>query len=301
MQPFLPMSPILTNTLPEGDEWMYQLKWDGFRILAFVDNGKVELFSKKMLSKNRNYPDLIEALEKLTGTFVLDGEAVILDPATGRPSFQKMQQRDKLTDPALIRRAVAREPVHYMLFDVLQIGEEDLRGIPFKERFRRLEELAAGWKPPLYRTDLYGDAGTLWEWVTANEWEGVIAKRAGSLYREGKEHKDWFKRKRAVRHEVQAVGFLLKEGRLASLVMSREGRYFGRVSSGLNERVKRELRGLKTGRIIEDYFMGTPEGLRSAEVLWLEQPLTILVTGREVTESGLLRHPKLLALEGMTL
>jgi len=77
------MSPILTDRLPEGGEWTYQLKWDGFRIIAFVDRGRVELISKRMTPKTKVYPELVEALSALPGTLLLDGEAVVLDPATG--------------------------------------------------------------------------------------------------------------------------------------------------------------------------------------------------------------------------
>ncbi|MVP02016.1 DNA ligase [Paenibacillus lutrae] len=301
MQRFTPMSPILSTDIPGGDDWVYQLKWDGFRIIALVDQGRVELFSKKMLPKNLNYPDLVKALEKLEGSYVLDGEAVILDPATGKPSFQKMQQRDKLTGLGLINRSAQREPAHYMLFDLIQLGQEDLRRVSFQERYKLLQEAGASWEPPLYVTDLYEDGQALWDWAEANAWEGIISKRLSSPYRSGKDHHDWFKRKTVLRVEAQGVGVLVKEGRAASLVMRRSGRYFGRVSSGLSQRSKQKLLSLEAGRSLEDYFPAAPEGLRGMDVRWLEEPLPLLVTGREVTENGILRHPKLLSIGGIPL
>ncbi|WP_235847650.1 ATP-dependent DNA ligase [Paenibacillus tuaregi] len=301
MHPFTPMSPILTEQLPSGGEWIYQLKWDGFRILAWVDNGKVELYSKKMLPKNRNYPDLVEVLSKLPGTFLIDGEAVILDGHTGQPSFQLMQQRDKLTDASLIRRSVARHPVQYILFDLLRIGDEDLRNRSYTERRRQLELLADGWKPPLHLAEQFEDVDGLWSWVTQHGWEGIVAKRCSSRYKEGKEHKDWFKRKTILHFDVAIAGIIWKEGRISSLVMQKQGRYFGRVSSGLNERVKLRLRELPAGAGVEAYFPVLPEGLRNAEIHWLDEPLEGRVTGREITELGLLRHPKVIDLGGIPL
>lgn len=298
MPVFKPMAPILTDRLPQGDEWGYQLKWDGFRILALVDEGRVELVSKYGLPKTKTYPDLVRVLSRLPGRFLLDGEAVLLDPATGRPSFQRMQQRDKLADPALIRRAAERSPVQYVAFDLLQLGGRDLRGRPFRERHEALDQLAADWEPPLCTAQLFPDGDALWDWVCEREWEGVIAKRLDSPYAEGKDHRDWFKRKTALRLEAEAVGIVYREGRVASLVLQQGGKYLGRASSGLDAAAKRELGRLPTVPAAGPRSGELPEGLRGAEIRWLAEPLPVTVSGRELTEAGLLRHPKLLAIGG---
>ncbi|WP_426446766.1 DNA ligase [Paenibacillus sp. S-38] len=301
MPVFKPMSPILTDRLPQGEGWGYQLKWDGFRTLALVNDGRVELFSKYGLPKSKVYPDLAEALSLLPGRFLLDGEAVLLDPKTGRPSFQRMQQRDKLTDPALIRRAARRSPVQYIAFDLLQLGGEDLRGRPFRHRHEALQELAAGWTAPLYTAQLFPDGDALWDWVCQRAWEGVIAKRLDSPYAEGKDHRDWYKRKTALRLEAEAVGVIYREGRVASLVLQQAGRYLGRASSGLDADAKRVLGGLPAVPMPLAPPGPLPEGLRGADIRWLAEPLPVTVSGRELTEAGLLRHPKLLAIGGRAL
>jgi bifunctional non-homologous end joining protein LigD len=298
MKPFTPMSPILTDEIPQGEDWGYQLKWDGYRTIAMVQQGQVELYSKKMLLKNAKFPDLVKALAQLEGTFLLDGELVVMDPETNRPSFQKMQQRDKLTDPRLIKRGAEKEPVQYIIFDLLQLGEEDLRKRPFQERHERLQALAAHWGPPFFLTDLFEDGETLWAWVNTNGWEGVVSKKLSSAYREGKEHHDWLKRKTMLRMEIEAVGILMKEGRVSSLVMRKDGEYLGRVSSGLNDKWRRWLFDLKADRTLEDYFPELPEGLKGTKIRWLNEPFTCEVTGLEITEGGALRHPKLLSLGG---
>jgi bifunctional non-homologous end joining protein LigD len=298
MKPFTPMSPILTDEIPQGEDWGYQLKWDGYRTIAMVDQGQVELYSKKMLLKNAKFPDLVKALSQLEGTFLLDGELVVMDPETNRPSFQKMQQRDKLTDPRLINRGAEKEPVQYIIFDLLQLGEEDLRKRPFQERHERLQALAAHWGPPFFLTDLFEDGETLWAWVNTNGWEGVVSKKLSSPYREGKEHHEWLKRKTMLRLEIEAVGILMKEGRVSSLVMRKDGAYLGRVSSGLNDKWRRWLFDLKADLTLEDYFPELPEGLKGTKIRWLNEPFTCEVTGLEITEGGALRHPKLLSLGG---
>lgn len=142
MLPFQPMSPILVPALPKGEEWVYQLKWDGFRTISAVQSGQAAIWSKKMLLKTAVYPELAAALSRLKGSFNLDGEAVILDPETGRPSFQLMQKRDKLQEKSQIEQVSRLQPVQYVLFDLLYEEGKDLRGLPFIERNQRLQKLA---------------------------------------------------------------------------------------------------------------------------------------------------------------
>lgn len=296
------MSPILVSgELPAGPEWIYQLKWDGFRVLASVSGGEVRLWSKSMSDKTAVYPEIAAAIveKPAEDDFIIDGEAVVLDPSTGKPSFQRMQQRDKLNDPAAIRRAMKTHPIQWIMFDLLRYKGQDLRQLPFEERHQLLSGLVREWSPPCYLAEIYHDAESLWEWVRLNRFEGIIAKRLDSPYAAGKEHSDWFKRKTVFRAEAEIVGILIKDGRISSLAMRKDGRYYGRISSGLGDASKQALAGLSAEGRMEDYFEEMPDGLRRAKVLWLSRPLEAVVTGREVTENGLLRHPKLLSIKGV--
>jgi bifunctional non-homologous end joining protein LigD len=308
MKPFVPMSPIRVDEVPLGEEWRYQLKWDGYRVIASVDQGRVKLFSKNMLPANGMFPEFVEALSRIGGNLVLDGEAVILDPATLRPSFQKLQQRDK----RFRRAAGGREgsggtsvggsqvtdpgQVQYVIFDLLQLNGVNLRPQPLAERDRTLRELANGWRSPLALTDLFEDGGALWSWVIAHGWEGVVSKRLDSPYREGKQHRDWYKTKIVREWDVEIVGLLIREGRVSSLVMRRDGEYFGRNSARLNERIRAELAKLPAGKSWADYFRTPPEDIGREQFRWLQEPFKATVTGSEVTEAGTLRHPKIVRL-----
>jgi bifunctional non-homologous end joining protein LigD len=289
MLTFKPMSPILIHEIPQGTDWGHQLKWDGYRIIAWVDQTKVELYTKNMLLKNDKFPELVKALSELKGTFLLDGEAVILDPKTHRPSFQMLQQRDMKKSS----RTTKSVQVQYIIFDLLQVGDLNMRQFPFKERHERLHKLAAAWKEPLFLTELFENGEALWQWVKANHWEGVVSKRLSSHYRVGKGHKDWFKRKTSLELEVEIVGILMREGRISSLVMRKDGLYLGRNSLGLNGRIKSQLDQLPAEKSMEDYFSAMPEGLRGEKIRWLNQPFIAEVTGAEITEAGTLRQPKI--------
>lgn len=299
MKPFVPMSPIASDRLPQGEDWVYQLKWDGYRILASIQGGQVELFSKKMLPQNGKFPELTAAFSRITRSCLIDGEAIVMDPSTGKPSFQKLQQRLKFTLRGRTRPASSeRLPVQFIAFDLLELDGQDLRRLPFRERDRMLRELSAEWEPPLFTTDLFHNGQALWQWVQQHGWEGLVSKKLASAYKQGKEHLDWFKKKTLLQFDVEIVGIIWKEGRVSSMVMRENGVYFGRVSSGLNEKLKTWIRSLKVRNDEVNPFGYLPEGLKGAHVRWLESPVYARVTGSEVTEEGSLRHPKLLSLEG---
>lgn len=297
--PAEPMIPISRDTLPHGKEWGYQLKWDGVRLLAAVEKGKVELYSRKLLNKTSIYPEIVHQLQHYKasgssfsvskGTYLLDGEAVVFDPVKQRPVFQRILQRERS------RRPLQTEPPLFVLFDLLQEGDEDLRPLPYQERHERLTALFPEKHPQLFVTDLFPDGNQLWEWVKENEWEGVVSKKLSSSYKEGKNHQDWFKKKTALVLEVTIVGITIRGGQAASMVMIYESQYLGRVSLGLNMRQRQIL--LEYGKqytASSSPFNTKPADLKKETVLWLSKPFQLAVTGLEITSAGLLRHPKML-------
>jgi bifunctional non-homologous end joining protein LigD len=292
------MAPISQDEIPAGPDWGYQLKWDGVRILARIDRGKVELFSRKLLLKNQAYPELVHILSELEGPLLLDGEVIVFDAAKGRPVFQKVLQRERLRTSSNILQAGAKEPVQLVLFDVLHAMGRDMRELPYRERHELLLKLFPEKKERYFVTDLFPDSGALWSWVEERGWEGIISKRLSSPYREGKKHKDWFKKKTKLLLDVDIIGYTFNEGRLASLIMASDGLYFGRVSLGLNEESKRKLmlRGMLDDSAASRPFGALPADLKGIRLVWLTEPFRCTVTGLEITDAGLLRHPKLVLL-----
>ncbi|CAH0119398.1 Multifunctional non-homologous end joining protein LigD [Paenibacillus sp. CECT 9249] len=293
-----PMAPISSDRIPEGDDWVYQLKWDGVRMLAHVDHGRVELYSRKRLNKTAVYPEVVQQLAPLQGHYWLDGEVVYFDPELGRPNFQKVLQRERMRGVSL--NAAAATPIAYVLFDILMIRNEDLRGLPYSERHRRLASLFPEAKPQLFVTDQFQDGHALWAWIESRQWEGIVSKRLSSTYHEGKNHQDWFKKKTKLLLVPDIVGVKRNEGRVASLVMrSENGGYIGKVSLGLTTATRQWL---------EDYAESHPRGrpafhplpadLAKEEIRWIDEDhiLKCEVTGLEFTGDGLLRHPKIVKL-----
>lgn len=283
--PAVPMSPILSPVIPEGPEWCYQVKWDGVRTLARLDGtGGVELYSKRIELRNDTFPEIAAMLGTLRiGPCVLDGEIVYYDGV--KPNFQ----RGRLG----IRNGSGRDKLIFVLFDLLHDGGEDIRPLPFRERFERLSSKFPEKSPRLFVSDLYVDGNALWGWLSERGWEGLVSKRLDSPYIEGKHHKDWYKKRKELLLQPDVVGIKLREGQISSLVLSYEGRYIGHVS-GLDYASKRVLEQFMREHPGECPFLTLTPGMKKSEVAWLGVPFPCQVSALEFTDSGLLRQPKLL-------
>lgn len=290
-----PMIPVHEETIPVGDDWGYQLKWDGVRILARIDNGAVELYSRNMLRKDTIYPEVVRELAPKPGRFLLDGEIVYFDLGLNRPSFSKVLQRER--SRSIGTPSHNQGMICYVLFDLLFEGETDLRERPYQERYDRLKALFPSRTPTLFVTDMFSDGTALWQWVETHQWEGIVSKRLSGTYREGKKHRDWLKKKTALLLEISIVGVNMREGRVASLVMAQDGIFFGKVSLGLNERTKQSIHRYAASHTLElQPFPALPDELKKEHIIWLSRPFSCVVTGLEVTSAGVLRHPKIVKL-----
>jgi ATP-dependent DNA ligase len=184
--PVEPMLAKLADQVPEGPEWLYEPKWDGFRALAFRDGAEVTLQSRDLKPLNRYFPELIEPLRRhLPERCVVDGEIVIAGP--GGLDFEALLLR---IHPAASRVAMlAREtPAAMVIWDLLALGDEDLRETPQEERRRRLEVGLAGARPPIHLTPITADRSVALDWFDRFEGaglDGVVAKRRSDPYRPG--------------------------------------------------------------------------------------------------------------------
>ncbi len=184
--PIEPMLAKLTPTIPAGDGWLYEPKWDGFRCIAYIEDGSVYLQSRDSKPLGRYFPEIEEALARaVPGSAVLDGEIVIMG-ANGL-EFETLQLR---LHPAAsrVKRLAAETPANYVAFDILAEGETDLRKSPLSERRARLEALADNHEPDLYLTPATIDAEVAQDWFDRFEgagFDGVIAKRLDGTYQPG--------------------------------------------------------------------------------------------------------------------
>ncbi len=185
--PVLPMLAKRVDAVPDTGDWLFEPKWDGFRVLVFRDGDQILLQSRDTKSLNRYFPELVSGLlASLPRQCVLDGEIVI--EQAGRLEFETLQMR---IHPAAsrVRLLAAQTPASVVFFDLLALGENDLRASPFRERRARLEHLLAEAAPPIHLTPATANPALANEWFTRFEGaglDGVIAKPADGPYQPDK-------------------------------------------------------------------------------------------------------------------
>ncbi|GIU88478.1 MAG: ATP-dependent DNA ligase [Acidimicrobiia bacterium] len=296
------MTATLGTTPPRGEGWAFELKWDGIRGLAYVVGGDVRVLTRNGNDVTRRYPELEGLGAALAGhDAVLDGEIVAFDES-GRPSFERLQRRMHVSDPAAIGRLRVEVPVVYVLFDLLWLDGRLLVDEPYRERRALLSSLALdgpSWRTPPYEA---GDGHTTIALSERYGLEGYVAKRLDSPYEPGRRSRAWVKVKRRHRQELVVGGWLpgegARHGTVGSLLVGyhepdADGavrlRYAGRVGSGLRQADLRELSRLfeRCARDTSPFGAGTPpKGAR-----WVEPVLVVEVEFAHWTASGGIRAP----------
>jgi len=238
-----PIKPQLARSAkrpPEGEGWVYEPKWDGFRTIAYRDGDDVHLQSRGGKPMNRYFPEVVEQVRAMPADrVVLDGEMVI--EVDGVQEFDLLSQRIHPAD-SRVQKLAAETPAFYVAFDVLELDGHDLMGLAFAERRERLESLDLG---PVQLTPATDDVGSAGQWLTGTS-EGVMAKRADARYLPG-ERKAMVKIKRLRTADCVVVAFRFgkEEGTLGSLILGLyddggELRVVGHTS-GFKAKEKREL------------------------------------------------------------
>lgn len=209
-----PMLATTARELPASDDgdWIFEPKYDGIRILAFVAGGAVSLMTRNGNDKTAQFPEIADALKWLwksrQQSFVLDGEIVALD-AEGPARFQALQSRMHVSDPAAITAHRRTTPVALFAFDLLMDGKDSLVTEPWHVRRHLLHDVLSAPTPDVLRLSelLEGDPQSILDRAATNGWEGVIAKRASSRYAPGKRSRDWLKLKAEQRQEFVVGGY----------------------------------------------------------------------------------------------
>jgi bifunctional non-homologous end joining protein LigD len=274
--------------------WLFELKYDGYRVLARREDGRAVLRYRSGEDATALFPELTRALELLPADAVLDGEIVVLAP-DGRPSFEALQQRAAARG-AEVARAAAERPVTLFAFDLLALGDLDLRPLRLIDRKRLLASLVPRLGPVRYADHVEGRGEDLLREVVARGLEGIVAKRVDAPYRAGRSAA-WRKIKVDRTADLAVVGFTPGRGARgaigALLLAAREGdgwRFAGSVGSGIPAPT---LAALRT-RLAPDARRRPPCAgpvPRARGITWVEPRVVVEVRFREWTREGLLRQP----------
>jgi len=287
-----PMLATLTDAPFDDKDWIFEDKYDGFRMIAKIEGGKVTLYSRNGQIISRNYIEVAQALEGVKGDGVIDGELVALD-ANGVSHFQLLQN-------ALRKKA----KLHYCAFDLMFQNGEDLRRLPLLERKKQLKAILPRHKIITFCRHRKARGTEFFEEAERKGLEGIMAKRADSKYQSGARTDNWLKIKTSRRQEAVIAGFTAPRKTrpfFGALVLAlREGdswRYIGHVGTGFNHQTLEDLHGrlvkLKTGK--------SPFPVKvkdEAVTTWVKPQLVAEIKFTEWTSSREMRHPVYLGLRG---
>jgi len=274
--------PMLATPVDEpfdGAEWLFEIKWDGYRAIAFIENGKLRLVSRNQNELTERFSELKDLPKFVHAkTAILDGEVVALDEQ-GRASFSLMQQRTGFRAGGRRGAAKADVPVLYYVFDLLYLDGYDLRKLPLEERKKKLASLLLTGDSVRYSDHYENQGKALFEMARAKGLEGILAKKRDSIYQE-RRTSEWLKIK--ITHHLECVigGYTEPEGSRAhfgSVVLGLydgQGRliHVGQAGSGFDQKSLDEVwKLLKKRETKKNPFHGEVEALR--KVYWVRPEL----------------------------
>lgn len=291
---FSPQLATASSKVPEGDDWVHEVKFDGYRILCEINDSNVRLISRNRKDWTKRFSAVAAAVKDLDlKNSIIDGELIAVD-ASGVSSFQKLQQSLKIGKP---------EDLLYYAFDLPYLEGRDLRSMPLVDRKALLAELLHSHAPNdgviRYSDHFEGSGAEVLSKACEHQLEGIISKRRDSTY-ENHRSRTWLKSKCQGREEFVIGGFTKPHGArvgFGALLLGRydaDGKlkYCGRVGTGFDNNLLRDLKRRLTALLTDEPpFQNPPIGSEAKEVRWVRPKLVGEVEFTEETEDGMLRHP----------
>lgn len=286
-----PMLATLVDKSFDSKEWIFEIKWDGYRAIANVNKDEVELLSRNTQILNKDFPPIVEDLEKIKEHMVLDGEITVLDE-NGRSDFQLLQNYKRTGNGNLI----------YYVFDILEHKKKDLRGLSLVERKKILKKVLPKLPRIKYSDHIEEHGNKFFELAKEKNLEGIIAKLKDSIYTEDVRSETWLKIKHTQQQEVVIGGYTLPEGKrkgfgslLIGIFRNGEFKYVGHTGSGFNDEnldlIKEKLDKHKTTK---SPFVDAPEMKNVAQ--WIKPKVVCEVKFQGWTESSYMRQAIFLGL-----
>jgi bifunctional non-homologous end joining protein LigD len=282
-----PMLATKASEIVNKADWIYELKWDGYRALANISGGKVDLYSRNGISFKRQFASIYESLKNIPHDTILDGEIVALDE-DGLPKFQNLQNYES-------------EPVgelRYYVFDILYLNGHNIMHMPLLERKSLIQEVIEDIPQVFYCDHIDTMGKSFYQKAIDAGMEGVIAKKATSEYVPGTRSSNWLKIKAFESQEALICGFTEpKESSLpfGSLILGmykqEELVYIGNCGTGFDDEMRKELYKKFEPLITEGSPFKKKINLKGRKPTWLDPQLICEATFSEWTKAGHMRHP----------
>ena len=287
-----PMLAELSNTVFSDDDWIFEIKWDGYRAIAEIKDREVNLHSRNNISFNEKYFSVVESLRRFDMNVIFDGEVAVIDDF-GKSSFQLLQNF----------RKSGRGKLTYYIFDILYLNGHDLTRLPLIKRKEILKKvLPEDLNNIRYSDHIYSEGENFYKVAEERGLEGILAKRANSKYEVGKRSKSWLKIKTRKRQEAIICGFTEPRGsrnKFGSLVLGvyDEGEllYIGQAGTGFTDEDLKEIYSkLKPSIIKKPQFKQKIK--TNSPVIWVTPKYVCDVEFSEWTDEGLMRTPVFIGL-----
>ncbi len=291
------MLATLVNEPFDSEDWLFEVKWDGFRAMALMNKGTVHITSRNNKSFNEKFYPLFDELKKMKLNAVLDGEVIVADK-NGKSNFSSLQNWRSEADGILL----------YYVFDILWLDGKDLSTLPLIRRKEILQDVLPKSNIILFSEAISTDGISFFESADEMGLEGIIAKKKDSVYKEADRSEDWLKIKTELRQEVIIGGYTKNEGSsklfsalLVGVYENGNLHFTGKIGTGFNQKQQRDLlERFKSLEIPLAPFHSVPDinapsrfrpDPPHAEATWLKPALICEVSYRELTNDGVMRHP----------
>jgi len=270
----------------DSEEWIFEIKWDGYRAIAEVNKTSNKLYSRNGLTFDKAYPKVFEALNLIKHNTIIDGEIVVFDEK-GKPNFQKLQNYQN-KDKYLIQ---------YYVFDILELDGKPLSNMTLIERKEKLQTILPESNVIKYCDHVDSDGKMLFKEMQKMGLEGMIAKRKSSKYYIGKRTNDWLKIKNIHSQEAIIVGFTDPKGSRSSfgsllLAVRKKEKLIsiGNVGTGFTDKSLKDLH-TKLKRIIRKTSPLDVPIKQTSDITWVDPVLVCNIKFTEITDDGSVRHP----------
>lgn len=282
-----PMLATATDEIFKNPEWIFEYKYDGYRMLANIKAGEAAIYSRNGISYNQKFASIKEALEHIPFDCILDGEVVVLE-SDGKPNFQKLQKFDShKTKGRLV----------YYVFDLLFLNGNDTINLPLIDRKSLIPQIIEGLDDVIFSEHVEGMGPTVYEKALKAGMEGVMAKKADSIYLPGYRSDKWLKIKEKNTKEAIICGYTESPAGnpFGSLILGMYQNdslvYVGNVGTGFTADEQKKLMSKFKKLTISKSAFNTKINLRGRTPTWLKPELVCEVHFLEWTKSGSLRHP----------
>ena len=285
------MLTTLVDEAFDSDDWLFEIKWDGYRAVSGISGGKVELYSRNNLSFNSRYPEIVEELSTWPIDAVLDGEIVALDE-NGHSRFQFLQ--NWMSDQ--------QGTLRYYMFDILWLEGYDLREVSLIDRKKILKQIMPQSDAICYSDHVEKNGVKFFEAASERGLEGIIAKKKNGTYETDTRSKNWLKIKTALRQEAVIVGFTEPAGSrsyFGALVLGiyENGKleYAGHTGTGFTQKTLKEVWG-KLEPLITDKSPFDVKPKTRLPATWVKPKLICEVKFQEWTQGHIMRVPVFMGL-----